>query len=263
MNNNLWVWGYVLDQIPGSMPFVNMETHCSLETAADYLNADNAVFMNSTTDRNSLNDTLFAHMKGFRQVVCGLQHGKYAETAEMVSRFSKTHPNVTGAIIDDFRDSVGPSAKMSVEDLKRVYEALKSENPELKLYLVRYSRQDQKELIPYLDYFDVINFWVWVSTDHYWRSQYHYDIEAIRSVCDKPILQGTFLHNYGEDWDAPIPMDMLKLQCPKIADELRAGTVSDWIVLQNGWFCRENHREQIQWLKAYLDWFRGTWTRRA
>lgn len=90
-------------------------------------------------------------------------------------KFLKCLTNVTGAIIDDFRDSVGPSANMSVAELKKVYEALKSKNPALKLYLVRYSRQDQKELIPYLDYFDVINFWVWVSTDHYWRSLYHYE----------------------------------------------------------------------------------------
>ena len=261
MNNKLWVWGYVPDKVPGMMPFVNQETWCSLETAGSYLRADNAVYMNSTSDMNSLNDTLFACMKDFKQVVCGLQHGKYAETAEAVSRFSLTHPNVTGAIIDDFRDSVGPSANMSVAELKKVYEALKSENPALKLYLVRYSRQDQKELIPYLDYFDVINFWVWVSTDHYWRSLYHYDIEEIHKL-GKPVMQGTFMHNYGEDWDQPIPMDMLRLQCPKIADEIRTGMVDDWIILQNGWFCRENHREQVQWLKNYLEWFCGTWTRR-
>lgn len=71
-------------------------------------------------------------------------------------KFLKCLANVTGAIIDDFRDSVGPGANMSVAELKKVYEALKSENPALKLYLVRYSRQDQKEVIPYLDYFDVI-----------------------------------------------------------------------------------------------------------
>ncbi len=262
MNNNLWVWGYVLDSVPGPMPFVLRPTHCSIETAAEYLHADNAVFMNSTSDRHALNDELFTHMKGLKQVVCGLEHHKYAETAEMISRFSIDHPNVTGAIIDDFRDSVGPSANMSVDDLKEVYEALKSANPALKLYLVRYSRQDAEELIPFLDYFDVINFWVWVSTDHYWRTLYHYDIEKLRTVCNKPILQGTFMHNYGEDWEAAIPMDMLKLQCPKIADEMRDGTVSDWIFLQNGWFCRENHREALQWLKEYLEWYRGTWTRR-
>lgn len=261
MNNRLWVWGYVLQEAPGIMPFVNQETYCSLETAGTYLRADNAVYMNSTSDADSLNDALFSHMTRFRQVVCGLQHGRYAETAEAVSRFSLTHPNVIGAIIDDFRDSVGPSANMSVAELREVHAALKSRNPALKLYLVRYSRQDQKELIPYLDYFDVLNFWVWVSTDHYWRSLYHYDIEAIRSL-GKPVMQGTFLHNYGEDWDQAIPMEMLQLQCAKISAEIRSGTVDDWIILQNGWFCRENHRKQVQWLKDYMEWFRGTWTRR-
>ena len=59
MNNKLWVWGYVPDKVPGMMPFVNQETWCSLETAGSYLRADNAVYMNSTSDMNSLNDTLY------------------------------------------------------------------------------------------------------------------------------------------------------------------------------------------------------------
>ena len=27
MNNRLWVWGYVLQEVPGIMPFVNQETY--------------------------------------------------------------------------------------------------------------------------------------------------------------------------------------------------------------------------------------------
>lgn len=75
-NNNLWIWGYVLDKIPGSMMFVNQDTFCSLETAGLYLHADNAIYMNSTTNMSALNDDLFQYMKDFKQVVCGLQHGK-------------------------------------------------------------------------------------------------------------------------------------------------------------------------------------------
>ena len=46
-NNGLWVWGYVFDSYPGKIPFVPYESWCSLETACKYLNADNAVYMNS------------------------------------------------------------------------------------------------------------------------------------------------------------------------------------------------------------------------
>ena len=84
-NNNLWVWGYVLDKIPDNVLFTDRRSFCSLETAAEYLGADNVVFMNSAADRNALNDGLFQHLSKCKRVVCGLQHGAYVETARMVS----------------------------------------------------------------------------------------------------------------------------------------------------------------------------------
>jgi hypothetical protein len=260
MNNNLWVWGYVLDKVPGPMMFVDRDTHCSLETGAAYLGADNVVFMDSTTSLANLNDDLFQYVSGCKQVICGLEHGRYAETAAAVSEFSLTHPNVIGAIVDDFRCIGGPSDDMQPSELREVYQALKSKNPALQLYLVRYSHQDQRELVPFLDYFDVINYWVWVSSDHYWRSQYQEDVRYLRKLYGKPLLQGVFMHNYGEHTDAPIPMEMLELQVEKITEQLLLQRLSGWVILQNGWFCNRNHRPQVQWLKAYLDWFYGTLT---
>ena len=99
--NKLWVWGYVMDKIPGFVPFVNEPTSCSLETACRYLGADNAVFMNSMHDIDALDDGLFSHLRDRKNVVCALTHGKYAESAERISAFSLTHPNVCGAVLDD------------------------------------------------------------------------------------------------------------------------------------------------------------------
>lgn len=261
-NNNLWLWGYVLPKVPSNMMFISNKTYCSLETGANYLGAENVVFMDSTTSLDNLNDSLYQYTTPFKQVLCGLQHGRYAEAAEAVSEFSLTHPNVTGAIIDDFREEHGPSKDMGPQDLKQVQDALKSKNPALKLYIVRYSRHDQRELLPFKDYFDGINFWVWVSTDHYWRYQYANDLFNMKKMYGKPILQGTFIHNYGEDFEEPIPMPMLELQARKISDQFKAGMIDGWCILQNGWFDRPSHREQLQWLKNYLEWFYGTWTRR-
>lgn len=260
MRPRLWIWGYVLEHVPGPMMFVDRPTYCSLETAADYLQADHVVYMDSTTHLLNLDDRLYRHVTRCRQVVCGLEHGNYAKAAAAVSEFSLTHPNVAGAIIDDFREVHGPSRDMTPDDLRAVRGALKSRNPSLQLYLVRYSHQNQEELLPFADAFDVINFWVWVSTDHYWRYQYGNDILNLKNTFGKPILQGMFMHNYGEDWDEPMPQPMLELQCRKISDQLQAGHIDGWCILQNGWFCRHSHRQQVQWLKNYLDWFYGTTT---
>ena len=260
-NNGLWVWGYVLkENKPDKIEFVRTRnTWCSLETAASFMGADNVVFMDSTSDRNRLNDEVFNHVAGAKQVLCGLQHHFEAETASMISRFSLTHPNVAGAMLDDFLEETGPTKHMKPEELKRVYDSLKSENPFLKLFVVRYSRQNMDEVIPFLPYLDGISFWCWVSTDHYWRYQYQQDMVDLTRKYHKEILQGLFVHDYG-DTNGPQPMENLKLQLPRIGKEWRNGWLKGVVLLQNGWFDAENHREQVMYLHDYFKWFFGTKT---
>lgn len=211
-NNRLWVWGYVLKQVPGNVDFVPRPGWCSLETGARYLGADNVVFMDSCSGISRLDDEYFQYVASFKQVVCGLQHGKYLESAKAVSEFSLTHPNVTGAIIDDFLDYLGdyyegPSAKMTPEQLKDIRDALRSKNPSLKLYVVRYTRQDPAEMIPYLPYFDVLNLWVWKGSECFWQNEYVDVLARIRRMYPgKEILQGLFCHEYGkdDDWQTPV-----------------------------------------------------------
>jgi len=259
-NNNIWIWGYVLKEAaPAEMEFIYHPTQCSMETAAKFIGADNIIFMDSTSNRMRLTDELFQHVASFKQVVCGLQHGFEAETAEMVSRFSLSHPNITGAIIDDFLDEVGPSQNMTPEDLKVIYDALKSANPTLKLYTVRYSRQNFDEIIPYLPYLDGISFWCWVSTEHYWHYQFHQDLITMRKKYNKEVLQGLFVHDYG-DSDGPMDMKLLELQTPRIAKELKNHWINGIVLLQNGWFDAEDHRRQVTYLRDYFTWFNGTRT---
>lgn len=258
--NNLWIWGYVLrESVPSKMEFVAHPTQCSLETAAAFVGADNVVFLDSTSDRERLNDLYFQHVAGFGNVLCGLQHGYEVETARKVSEFSMTHPNIAGAVIDDFLDEVGPSKDMTVFQLKEIHEALKSVNPSLKLFVVRYSRQNFDELIPYLPYLDGISFWVWVSTEHYWHYQYHQDLVTLRRKYGKTVLQGLFIHDYGDSGRAQT-MELLKLQVPRMGRELKTDWIDGIVLLQNGWFDNEEHREQVIYLRDYFTWFHGTKT---
>ena len=265
MRKGLFVWGYMLDNVPGPVPFVDGVTHCSLETAADYLEAGSVVYLNSN---HSLDFPTAQHLERlgkFDGVVCALlnDQGKMRESAAKVGRLSLEHKNIKGAIIDDFLDWHGPTAKMTPGDLKAVAAALKQDNPELKLYVVRYTWQDQKDLLPYLEHIDVINLWVWVSTEHFWRSEYEPELDRIKQLTGKPVVQGLFLHNYGEthnNGDQPIPLDLLQLQCKKIFPKVRSSSLEGCVVLQNGWFDRDSHREHVQWLRSYLEWFHGTTT---
>lgn len=263
-NNQIWVWGYVLENVPGPMKFVDGLTECSLETAADYLGADNVIYMDSCTDSRNLDDRLFKYVSKYKQVICGLDHEGYVDCARKVSEFSLAHPNVIGALIDDFREVTGPSRNMTPDQLLEVRNALKSVNPDLKLYIVWYHmRLELEDLLEFRDGFDGISLWCWNSTDHFWKALYsERDLARLNFLMpEKEILQGQFLHAFG-DGNVAQPMDQLKLQCSRIGEQLRCGAIEGWVILQNGYFCRESHHEQVQYLKNYLDWFVHTRTRR-
>lgn len=251
------------------MVFVDQQTLCSLETGADYVGADNVIFMDSSTDRANLNDNVFKYVAKFKKVVCGLQHGHYAEAAWKVSEFAATHPNVAGAIIDDFRCIGGPSDGMTVEQLREIREALDSVTPGLKLYLVCYFyRFEEHALEQFRDLFDGINVWCWNSSEHFWNVDYEYAITKLRrEFPGKEILQGQFIHAWGDGagWHGsrPQPMDVLEMQTEKIANAFRDGNVEGWVLLQNGYFSYPSHRRQVQFMKNYFDWLLGTWTDRS
>jgi hypothetical protein len=178
-----------------------------------------------------------------------------------VSRLSKEHPNIVGGLIDDFREKTGPSKAITPEETKAIHDALKGENPALKLYLVRYTWQDQNEMLPFLPYFDVINLWVWVPDEKVWKETLGPEIDRIVALTRKPIVLGLFLHDYGKSGKA-MPMNFLEMQCVKAVELLKTGKIEGIIFLQSGWFDQEDHRPQIQWLKQYLEWVRGTESQR-
>jgi hypothetical protein len=269
-----WTWGYVIEgKLPGKVPFVSQKflnrecgdspfndvTSCSLETGASYLGTPNVIFMNSNHNRNNLNAECFERVTSCKQIICALQHGSYKETAKSVSVISKKYGNITGGLIDDFKEKTGPSKAITPEETKVIYEALKSENPALKLYLVRYTWQDQNEMIPFLPYFDVINLWVWKAEEEPWQTTLEPEIDHIKEITGKPVLLGLFVHDYGKT-GKPVPMKILEMQFQRATDLVRKKKIEGFVILQNGWFDHETHRPQIQWIKQYLDWVFETQT---
>ena len=190
-------------------------------------------------------------LKGCKRVLCTMHAGD-AATAAKISVLSKHYPNIVGAMVDDFYPV---EAKMPVEKLKAAYTALKSENPSLKLYVVRYTNCKDEELIPYLPYFDAINLWVWVANKQAWGSEMDQRIEKLVKITHKPILMGLFLHDYGPpppadlpknaptwSWTKPVPLEIVQTQFVKATELLRSGKIEGFVILQNGWLDHETHR---------------------
>lgn len=267
LRDKAWIWGYVINgPVPGRVLHAPHDrSACSLETAVDYIGVPNVVFMNSDNNKETLAPEYLQPLAHCKQIICSLQHGAYVETAKKISQLSNTYSNLKGGLIDDFIDYHGPSKSMTVEETRAVHEALKSENPALRLSVVQYTwqdpAQDQALLRPYLPYLDVINLWVWVANQYDWNVKMNNYIEQLAARTGKPILLGLFLHDYGGT-GGPMPMDILELQFKKAMGWAKSGLIEGFVMLQNGFFDHESHRPQIQWVKQYLDWTFGTWTNR-
>jgi hypothetical protein len=272
-DKRFWVWGYTLDEVPGKAFFVKGTTSCSLETAANYLGCTNVCWMNSLHTMDCLTEKKCERLQEFETVFCGLTHIEhgyegsgdwellYKESAARIAELSLKFPNIKGAILDDFRSPEGPSKDLTDEDLHVINAAMKDINPDLKLYLVHYhTTQDFTKLESCRKDFDGLSIWSWHSTDYFWNALYEDQVRLIRRTYpEKEILQGQFIHAYGDAGGAQ-PMDQMKLQCEKIATELDKGRIDGWCALQSGWFCRLDHREQVEYLKNFWNWFRDTRT---
>lgn len=268
-NTNYWIWGYTMKKVPEKLPYMPEETYCSLETAANYFGAERVIYMNSSHSMDNYDDEQFKYIENIKEVIIAVtsDNRTIKEAAKRASEFSARHPNITGVVIDDFMDTpVGPASGFSVEDVKEIYENVKSANPDLKLWVVRYSRHPIEQIEPFLDYIDGIIWWVWVDTEHYWRYQYQLDLKKLGAY-NKPVLQGVYLNNYGESYNKPVKLDMLKIIMPRVANAMKnnqdfygVADVQGCVLLQNGWMGVESHREQVQWLKNFVDFHRGTTT---
>lgn len=73
-HEKFWVWGYILDQVPGKAMFVNEPTRCSLETGVHYMGCEGAFWMNALHDLDALCDEQLQRLQGIPNVICGLTH---------------------------------------------------------------------------------------------------------------------------------------------------------------------------------------------
>lgn len=281
LRDRIYVWGYVIDEIPCRIPYDKQPggTSCSLETAAAYLGVKRVIYMNSewtpkrlsaytnaspSMAKNLFSDRHFERLAGFEEVICGLQHGdadndpkSYAKSARRISEASLRFKNIKGAVFNDFRTSA-PQTFLSPEQLKEVYDNLKSCNPDLKLWLVSYDYQPPENLIPYVKYFDVLTRWCWMPNPNYWlNDDFSIKISHLRYFLGKPVIHGLYIYPSDPSADRYMSFELFKKSFEAVAEKKSLGM----IIPSSGAFHDPKRRELIQWMKNYLDWEEATVTK--
>jgi len=168
------------------------------------------------------------------------------QEAATVGRLSRSFRNVTGAIDDDLLGII-KREKIKPEQYSKVHEALKKDNPALKLWTVVYSHElNKNDWAGFADLFDVISLWVWASKDLVNLDRY---VEQCREIFPgKAINIGCYLRDY--TLSAGVPMKLLKHQWELVRKYVSAGTIQGYSIL--GGFLIDMHPEQARWVRDFI-----------
>ena len=249
-----WVWeGQGLD--PGVFPSIY-----GVGEGAEFFGLERVCFMfhpNTELAMRKLSDK--------REVVCDISKWKFVNSpkggtdhtvdaspesvraeAENVSRLSVSFPNVTGTIHDDMKGLV-ETGGIRVEDYRTIYEALKGENPALKLWSVVYTHElDPEPWAGFTPFMDIVNLWVWKSEN---LPDLDADLEKCRMIFpDKPIVLGCYLRDY--TLRAPVEMKLLEFQWERVARYVSEGLISGYSILAA--VLIDGHLKEAEWVRDFI-----------
>jgi hypothetical protein len=203
-------------------------------------------------------------LHGFKEVACeiskwkvrrcenGVAHyldgsiqTKTGEAAN-VSRLSRRHPRVTGAIDDDLLGAI-KREKITPEQYSAVYRALKQDNPKLKLWTAVYTHELKKESwAGFEPCMDVVNLWEWNATK---LPELPQNVALCRELFPgKPVILGCYLRDFATKQG--VPMEMLKVQWEFVRKALRDGTIQGYSIL--GGFLIDMHPQQAAWVRDFI-----------
>jgi hypothetical protein len=209
-------------------------------------------------------------VSGFNEVICEISKWKFRrcerdehdcgsvnyldgrievkrEEAARVSKLARSFPNITGAIDDDLlgiikREGIVP------DQYRTVYEALKSDNPNLKLWTIVYSRElDARNWKGFEPFIDVVNLCIGKECEEFGR------LDEFLNICgeifpDKPVNLLYRLTDFRPP--GPIPMELVRSQWPKILNAWKEKRIEGFSIL--GGFLIDLYPEQARWIQDFI-----------
>lgn len=151
---------------------------------------------------------------------------------EEIIRIAGNHPNIVGAIMDDFMNPTRmkiftPEVLASIR--RRLHTAIPGRH--FDLWTVIYTHELIEEARDYLAQIDRVSLWTWHSARD--LGKLADNLAKLRGLTgpDKPILIGCYLWDYGVG--APVPGELLAAQLESCHKWLRSGEIDGIIFCSN------------------------------
>ncbi|MBM3889909.1 MAG: hypothetical protein FJ388_12400 [Verrucomicrobia bacterium] len=203
-------------------------------------------------------------LRGFKEVVCEISKWKVrrcengvahyldgsiqtkSDEAANVSRLSRRHSLITGAIDDDLLGII-KREKIAPEQYGAVHRALKRDNPKLKLWTVVYTHELKKESwAGFEPCMDVVNLWEWNAAK---LPDLPRNVALCRELFPGKLINlGCYLRDFVTKQG--VPMEMLKVQWGVVRKALADGTLQGYSIL--GGFLIDMHPEQATWVRDFI-----------
>ena len=147
------------------------------------------------------------------------------DLAEVLRQAAK-HPNIIGAIVDDFFSGNG-DARIPIDRFHEISEML--HRASLELWVVFYASLFNSNTLPWLDAVDVLTFWSWTTSEL--RSAEE-NIRRLKAMCPgKRCLAGCYIYDYGQS--RPMDMESMTFQMDLYRRMLLAGNIDGVVVCSN------------------------------
>lgn len=147
-----------------------------------------------------------------------------------VARQAALHPNITGAIMDDFFVNREHWEKYPVEKLKKYKDTLNLySGRRMELWVVIYTHDFSDDVVPYLAECDVVTMWTWWAKD---ILRIEDNLSKLKGLCPgKRIMAGCYMWDYGDC--RALPEDLMRLQLDKYYSLVGSGEIEGIIFCTN------------------------------
>ena len=253
VRDRLWIWGHegASHNTEWNLPAPSRITPAE---AAHYLGIPNALMVTYGGKPEPPFDQHALALSSLDRVVWSIvgdsssKRNDESTDLDEVIGLAEKFPNITGAIMDDFFNSVTDEdiGRYGTEELRGFQEKLHAAKRALDLWVVLYTHQLDIAFEKHVDLCDVITFWTWKSPD---LADLERNFATLKERApDKRIILGCYLWDYG--MKAPMPLDRMKMQNELALKWLKAGDIEGIIMLSNC-VC-DIGLDAVEWTKDWI-----------
>ncbi len=255
VRDRLWLFG---SPTGSTAPHTRLRTVMSPVEGALYLGVPN-IYMNQANAGLEAQigrfEPPFAQyataLRPFKRILWGLTgSGGFTTTEERnegLELIIKT-PNFVGTHFDDFFASkpAGKKAVLTVDELRRIRDTLKSAGRPLEIYSTYYTSLLDLPLTEYLELLDGVTFWTWNPKD---LVNLESNLAKVKKVAPHlKVIQGCYLVDFTKKVSVPIPA--MRQQCEFGLEALKQKRIEGMMFLSNG--VMDVGFESVEWTRTWI-----------